>query len=105
MLAIHAKKEDGRTREVDGAVVVRVHLVDHVLQLRLAGVLAERAHDGPELFGGDLPIAVLVLRRSVRVAGAGVGAGAKAGSTHEEGEGFLELGDLLLGERVGLDAS
>ena len=43
-----------RTGEVDGAVVVGVDLVDHILQLRLAGVLAERAHDGAELLGGDL---------------------------------------------------
>ena len=43
-----------RTWEVNGAVVVGVDLVDHVLQLRLAGILAERAHDGAELFGGDL---------------------------------------------------
>ena len=44
----------GRTREVDGAVVVGIDLVDHVLELRLAGVLAERAHDSAELLGGDL---------------------------------------------------
>jgi hypothetical protein len=33
------------TREVNGAVVVSVYLVDHVLQLRLAGILAEGSHD------------------------------------------------------------
>lgn len=42
------------TREVNGAIVVSVDLVDHVLQLRLAGVLAQRAHDGAQFFGGDL---------------------------------------------------
>jgi len=36
----------GRTWEVNGAVVVGIDLVDHVLELRLAGILAERAHDG-----------------------------------------------------------
>jgi hypothetical protein len=51
-----------QTREVNSAVVVSVHLVDHVLELRLAGVLAERAHDSAQLLGGDLTCAnVLVL--------------------------------------------
>lgn len=35
-----------RTGKVDCAVVVCVHLVDHILQLGFAGVLAERSHDG-----------------------------------------------------------
>ncbi len=43
-----------RTAKVDGAVVVGIDLVDHVLELRLGRVLAERAHDGAELLGGDL---------------------------------------------------
>lgn len=42
------------TGKVDGAVVVGIDLVDHVLQLGLGGVLAKRAHDGAELLGGDL---------------------------------------------------
>ena len=42
------------TREVNGAVVVGIDLVDHVLELRLAGILAERAHDGAKFLGGDL---------------------------------------------------
>ena len=42
------------TREINGAVVVSVNLVDHVLQLRLGGVLAQRAHNGTQLLGGDL---------------------------------------------------
>lgn len=42
------------TGEVDGAVVVSVDLVDHVLKLRLAGVLAEGSHDSAQLLGGDL---------------------------------------------------
>jgi len=65
-------------REVDGAVVVGVDLVNHVLKLRLGGVLAQRAHDGTELLGGDLAITVLV----------------------KEGEGLLELRDLLFSKGI-----
>jgi hypothetical protein len=43
-----------RTGEVNGAVVVGIDLVDHVLELGLAGVLAERAHNGAQFLGGDL---------------------------------------------------
>ena len=42
------------TREVNGAVVVGIDLVDHVLKLRLGGVLAQGPHDSPQLLGGDL---------------------------------------------------
>lgn len=41
-------------------LTVSVHLVDHVLQLGLCGVLAQRPHDGTELFGGDGAVAILV---------------------------------------------
>lgn len=44
----------GHTREVNGTVVVCIDFVDHVLQLRLGRVLAERAHDGAQLLGCDL---------------------------------------------------
>jgi hypothetical protein len=60
-------------REINGAVAISIDLVDHVLELSLSGVLAEGAHDGAKLFGGDGAIAVLV----------------------EQGEGLLELGDLM----------
>merc|ERR1712060_956775 len=50
--------------------------VQAVLQLSLSRVLAKRAHDGPELLGGDGAITVLV----------------------EQRESFFELGDLLLGQ-------
>lgn len=43
-----------RTWEVNGAVVVGINLVDHVLKLRLRRVLAKRAHDSTELLGGNL---------------------------------------------------
>lgn len=57
-LARHHGEELG---EVNGAVVVGVDLVDHVLKLRLRRVLAERAHDGAELLGGDLACTEFVL--------------------------------------------
>jgi hypothetical protein len=48
------------TWEVDGAVVVGVNLVDHVLQLRLRWVLAQGSHDSSKLLGGDLSCAQAV---------------------------------------------
>ena len=48
-----------RTRKVDGAIVVGVDLVDHVLQLRLGRVLTEGPHDSTELLGSDLSYRVL----------------------------------------------
>jgi hypothetical protein len=53
-LARHHRQELG---EVDGAVVVGVDLVDHVLQLAFARVLAEGAHHGAQFFGRDLACA------------------------------------------------
>lgn len=41
-------------------LTIGVHLVDHVLQLGLCRVLAQRPHDGAELFGGDCAVTVLV---------------------------------------------
>jgi hypothetical protein len=46
-----------RTREINGAVIVGVDLVDHVLELRLGRVLAKRSHDGAQLLSGDLACA------------------------------------------------
>ena len=73
-----ARHEGAELGEVNGAVAVGIDLVDHVLELSLGRVLAEGAHDGAELLGGDGAITVLV----------------------EEGEGLLELRDLLLGQLV-----
>ena len=42
------------TWEVDGAIVVGIYLVDHVLELRLARVLAEGPHDSAQFLGCDL---------------------------------------------------
>ena len=50
-----------RTWEVNGAVVVGIDFVDHILQFGLGGVLAEGAHDCAEFFCGDLAIAIFIL--------------------------------------------
>merc|ERR1719217_1112082 len=71
-----ARHEGAELREVNGAVAVGIDLVDHVLQLSLRRVLAERAHHGAQLLGGDGAVAVLV----------------------EQRERLLELGDLLLSQ-------
>jgi len=44
-------------------LTVRVHLVDHVLQLGLGGVLSQRTHHGAKLLRGDRPITVLIEER------------------------------------------
>ena len=49
-------------------VAIGIDLIDHILQFGLGGVLAEGAHDGTQLLGGDGAIAILI----------------------EEGEGLLE---------------
>lgn len=122
---LHLARHHGQEfREVNGAVVVGVDLVDHVLQLGFRRVLAQRAHHGAELFGRDLAIAVLVLfggwqgrKRSaefevvdflvalgVYVSSPGMDGRGVAdvmgggGKTYEEGESLLELADLLLGQ-------
>ena len=41
-------------------VAISIDLVDHVLKLGLGGVLAEGAHDGAKLLGGDGAIAILI---------------------------------------------
>ena len=61
-------------------LTVGVDFVDHVLKLRLCGVLTERPHDGAQLFSGDGAVAILV----------------------EERERLLELGDLFLCQLIGL---
>jgi hypothetical protein len=54
-LARHHREELG---EVDRPVPVGVDLVDHVLQLRLRRVLAQRTHDGAELLGSYGAVAI-----------------------------------------------
>merc|ERR1719198_274986 len=65
-------------REVNGAITIGVHFVDHILKLGFSWVLAQGAHDCAKLLGGDSAVAVFVEKR----------------------KGFLELGDLLLGQLV-----
>lgn len=50
------------TREVDGAIVVGIHLVDHVLELRLGRVLTQGPHHGAQFLGGDLTWLIFVSR-------------------------------------------
>merc|ERR1711953_405472 len=66
-------------REVNGAVAVGVHLIDHILEFGLSRVLSERSHDSSQPLCGDGAISVLV----------------------EQGKGFLELSDLLLCQLIG----
>lgn len=55
------------TLEVDGAVLVDVDLVDHVLELAIGGVQTEGTHDCPELVLGDLTCEThLISSHSVR---------------------------------------
>ena len=54
-LARHHREEFG---EVNRAVPVRVDLVDHVLQLSLRRVLAQRTHDGAQLARRDRTVAI-----------------------------------------------
>ena len=63
-------------------LTVGINFVDHVLKFSLGRVLSERPHDGSQLLGGDGAVAILV----------------------EQGEGLLELGDLLFGQLVGLQS-
>lgn len=42
------------TWEVNGAIVVCINFVDHVLKLRFGRVLSEGAHDGAQFSGSDL---------------------------------------------------
>lgn len=41
-------------------LTVGVHLIDHVLQLCLSGVLPQRAHDCAQFFGGDGAVPILI---------------------------------------------
>ena len=41
-------------------LTISVHLVDHVLQLRLCRVLPQGPHDGAQLLGGDGAVAIFV---------------------------------------------
>ena len=69
-------------------------LVDHVLQLSLCGILAQRAHHGPQLLSGrnSRGIAFQVLHQDFPC----LGSNGSIAILVEQGEGLLELGNLLL---------
>merc|ERR1719345_159452 len=75
-LACHQGK---KLWEINGSVTISIDFVDHILEFRLGGVLSQGTHHSAQLLGGDGSITVFV----------------------EEGEGLLELGNLLLGQLVG----
>ena len=74
------KEFRGVPNAFEGVLTVSIHFVDHVLEFCFCGVLAQGSHDCAQFLGGDGAIAVLV----------------------EKGEGFLEFGNLLFGQLVGL---
>ncbi|RUS78963.1 hypothetical protein EGW08_013265, partial [Elysia chlorotica] len=59
---LHLPRHHGQElREIDHRqLTISVNLVDHVLQLGLRRVLAQRAHHSSQLFRGDGAVAVLV---------------------------------------------
>jgi hypothetical protein len=64
--------------EINGSVAIGIHLVDHVSELCLGGVLTKRSHHSAKLFGRDGSISVFV----------------------EQGESFLELSDLFFSQLI-----
>jgi hypothetical protein len=64
--------------EIDGPVAISIHLVDHVSELSIGGVLAKRSHHSSELFRGDGSVSVFV----------------------EQREGLLELSDLFFSQLI-----
>lgn len=54
------RQDRGGGSEGRQALTVSIHLVDHVLQLGLCGVLTQRAHDCAQLFGGDGTVPIFV---------------------------------------------
>ena len=47
-------KNDSRTWEIDGAIVISVNLVNHILQFGFGRVLAKGSHNSAQLLGGNL---------------------------------------------------
>lgn len=41
-------------------LTIRIHLINHVLQLCFSGVLSQGPHHCPQLLGGDSAISILV---------------------------------------------
>lgn len=65
-------------------LTVGVHLVNHILELSLGGVLPQGAHHRPELFGGDGAVAVFIKQRErlLELCKASVGAPVLGEGTH-----------------------
>lgn len=45
------------------SLTISIHLIYHVLQLGLCGVLSQRAHHCAQLFGGDGAISIFIEQR------------------------------------------
>lgn len=48
------------TEHLQVQLTISIHFIDHVLQLSLCRVLAQRAHDSTQLFGRNSAISILV---------------------------------------------
>lgn len=58
---LHFSRHHGQEfGEIDGAVIVNVHFVDHVSKFRFRRGLPERPHDGTQFLQGDLAVGILV---------------------------------------------
>ena len=64
LLLVHIRRLPGyhgeELWELNGAISVRVHLLDHLLKCRLCGVLPQQPHHAAQFHGADLPIVLLV---------------------------------------------
>jgi len=62
---VHLSGHEGdELGEVNLPIAVRIHLVDHLLELRVGGVLTHPLHNDPQLRRGDGAIPILVLHPS-----------------------------------------
>merc|ERR1740117_2348858 len=77
-LSCHQRQE---LWEINGAVTISIHLIDHVLKLCFGWVLSKRSHHCSQFLRGDGTVTILI----------------------EQGEGLLELGNLFLGQLVSHD--
>jgi len=63
------------TRQVELGPTVGIYFIDHILKLSFCWVLSEGSHNSSQFLGGDSAVTIFV----------------------KEGEGLLELGNLLFG--------
>jgi len=74
---VHLPLHDGQElRDVNGPIVIRINLVDHIPELSFSGILTERLHGNFELLDGNDTVVVFVKQR----------------------EGLLELSNLILSQ-------